>query len=99
MPLRLESSSMVTSPSGNGVIILGGMSTEPDDDLACNRHLFEWKYTNLEAENNWVQLHQELYYPRRSMVAISLPIDLILPIQKKYRRRRILAGNALDEHI
>ena len=90
---------MVTSPSGNGVIILGGMSTEPDDDLACNRHLFEWKYTNLEAENNWVQLHQELYYPRRSMVAISLPIDLILPIQKKYRRRRILAGNALDEHI
>ena len=74
---------MVTSPSENGVIILGGMSTEASDDLACNKDLFEWKCNS----DHWARLPQKLNYPRRSTVAIQLPIDLILPMKKSYRRR------------
>ena len=81
MPLRLECSSMVTSPSGNGVIILGGMSTEPSDDLACNKNLFEWK-CNSEL---WTKLSHELNYPRRSSVAIPLHMDKNLPMKKIFK--------------
>ena len=64
---------MVTSPSGSGVIVIGG----------CNQNKVEDSNVLLElkgiSSKEWVPLRKTLKYARQSHVAIPIPDDWTIP--------------------
>ena len=61
---------MVTSPSGEGVIIIGGWN---ENTKKYSKALLELKGSPLE----WVPLKQTLRYRRKDHVAVAIPRELV----------------------
>ena len=72
MPLKLNHHAMVTSPSGKGVIVMGGHSPQPQ---GSSKAMFE-----LYASMEWTRLEQtmKISYP----LAIPIPDELVFEIEK-----------------
>ena len=73
LPFRIWESAMVTSPSGKGVVVIGGVNM---DDVC--------KYSNalLELKGNpmhWIPLKQTLQHAREKHLAIPIPDDWTIP--------------------
>ena len=68
MPFELSSPTMVTSPSGQGVILIGGFN------------LSEGKHSDtmieLTASMKWKTLEQKLKYPRDRHVTLPIPYKM-----------------------
>ena len=58
---------MVTSPSGKGVILIGGYNADKSD---YSKDIIELRGTSMQ----WVKLKQKLSYPRADLVAIPMPV-------------------------
>ena len=70
LPFKLHESAMVPSPSGTGVVVIGGYNwTERKKSNA----LLELKGSSME----WVPLKQTLQYAREGHVAIPIPDDFL----------------------
>ena len=67
---------MLTSPSGDGVIIIGGFNASY---RAYSEAILEWKYRS----KSWVILNQKLQFPRELFVAMYIPSELINQKQKE----------------
>ena len=65
LPFFLAGSSMVTSPSGKGVILIGGYNADISD---YSNEIIELRGTSM----TWVTLSQKLLYPRYGLVKTSL---------------------------
>ena len=66
MPFKLAGSSMVTSPSGKGIILIGGYN---EDTNEYSDKLIEFRSTSM----TWVVLGHKLQYPRADHVAMPIP--------------------------
>ena len=74
LPCKLRGSAMVSSPSGQGVVVIGGYNHN------------EFKYSNnfLELHSSqmkWIKLQQTLQYARSHHIVFAIPNDFtnILP--------------------
>ena len=63
---------MVTSPSGNGVVVIGGINY---NEGKYSDALLELK----DISKGWVQLKQKLQHARDDHVAIPIPDDWTIP--------------------
>ena len=61
---------MLPSPSGDGVILIGGFNASY---RAYSEAILEWKYHS----RTWVILNQKLQFPRELFVAMYIPSELI----------------------
>ena len=68
LPFQLSFSSMVPSPSGRGLVVIGGWN---DNEGKHSNVLLELKGSSME----WVPLKQTLQYARHCHVAIPIPDD------------------------
>ena len=73
MPFELWNSAMVTSPSGKGVVVIGGWNY---NEGKTSNALLELKGI---SSKEWVPLKQTLKHAREQHVAISIPDDWTLP--------------------
>ena len=73
---------MVTSPSGKGVILIGGYNADKSD---YSEKIIELRGTSMQ----WVKLKQKLKYPRADLVAIPMPV--------KYTSQRCLDVNEREK--
>ena len=71
-PFKLSGSAMVTSPSGKGVIIIGGHN---HNKSKFSNALLELK----DISKEWVPLKQTLQHERAGHVAIPIPDDWTIP--------------------
>ena len=69
MPFKLNGSAIVTSPSGKGVVIIGGRNQNEDK---FSNALLELKGI---SSNEWVPLKQTLKHAREQHVAIPIHDD------------------------
>ena len=90
LPMMVSESSMITSPTGRGVILIGG-SKQLDPKITVMREvgilrvkskdLFSDSLIELTGNSistlKWTILEQKLLYPRSSHVALSIPDNLI----------------------
>ena len=79
MPYVLRSSQMVTSPDGNGIILIGGQQ------IKLRRDINFWESLNITANileirrhsncwaSSWTTMKQKLKYARHYHVAIPIP--------------------------
>ena len=69
LPFHLRNSTMITSPSGDGVILIGGFNAtyRKHSDL-----ILEFNYQS----KVWTILEQKLKYPRELFVAMYIPTEL-----------------------
>ena len=72
LPFKLYDSAMVTSPSGKGVVIIGGWNG--NKNIHSNA-LLELK----DISKEWVPLKQTLQHSRDGHVAIPIPNDWTFP--------------------
>ena len=71
---------MVTSPTGRGVIVIGGMSFG-----AISKNIFE-----LSASMQWTRLEQTLQINHRNHFLLTIPDELVNEkIEAKNKRRRL----------
>ena len=68
MPFELRTSTMVTSPSGQGVILIGGF------DFSMGKQLDT--VIELTASMKWKTLEQKLKYPRDRHVTLPIPFKM-----------------------
>ena len=68
MPLRISGSVAVTSPSGGGLILIGGAY----HNFTKMNQLIEFKGSTME----WIILEQKLQYARSKHVAFYIPDEL-----------------------
>ena len=68
LPLRLENLVMVTSPTGKGVIVMGGETDSGEDSKA----MFE-----LSQSMEWTRLEQTLQNEHEASLAIPIPDELV----------------------
>ena len=82
MPLALEYLTMVTSPTGKGVIVMGG-ETESEED---SKEMFE-----LSQSLQWTRLEQTLQIVHYGgQLAIPIPDELVCEkIESKNKRRKL----------
>ena len=71
LPFELSRSTMVTSPSGKGVVVIGGYNKNGYKDA-----LLELKGI---SSKEWVPLKQTLQHVRENHVAIPIPDDWTIP--------------------
>ena len=69
MPFKLSTASMVTSPTGRGVVVIGGWN---DKSSKYSTSLFELDGNSME----WIKLKQTLEYGRVGHVSFPIPDDL-----------------------
>ena len=86
LPFKLDGSAMVTSPSGKGVIIIGGYR---DNKRKYSNALLELK----DISKEWVPIKQTLLHARAYHVAIQMPDDWAIlntykGITQKGRKRK-----------
>ena len=67
LPLKLEYPTMVTSPTGKGVIAMGGRSSR-----RASKAMFE-----LSASMQWTRLDQTLQIQHQASLAIPIPDELV----------------------
>ena len=63
---------MVTSPMGNGVIVIGGRTNNVGKGWNVSNVMFELKTNSME----WIQLNQTLQQAMYHHLAIPIPDDL-----------------------
>ena len=71
---------MVTSPRGNGVILIGGVEGDPSWSRTEKKHfgekaLFELRGNSIESLK-WIQLKQTLEYGRSYHLAVPVPDEM-----------------------
>ena len=77
LPYTLRQSAMVTSPAGNGVIIIGGNGENNGESYHPKIMLeLKTKTTDSRSTMEWVELSQKLISTRESPIAIAIPDDL-----------------------
>ena len=72
---------MVTSPSGKGVILMGGIK----EDAMDSRAMFE-----LSASMQWTRLEQTLNFDHEYFLTIPIPDELVIEKIKPKNKRRML---------
>ena len=77
MPYKVKDFAMVTSPSGNGVVVIGGLNIR---ECEFYNKIFELK--NNGKKLKWMQLKQKLTHERTGHVAIPIPDDFELKNRK-----------------
>ena len=83
MPLALEYLTMVTSPTGKGVIVMGGETeTESEED---SKAMFE-----LSQSMEWTRLEQTLQIEHWAPLAIPIPDELVCEKNESKNKRRKL---------
>ena len=78
MPFKLAGSSMVPSPSGKGVILIGGYN---EDTNEYSDKLIEFRSSSM----TWVVLRQKLQYPRADHVAMPIPEEYFSKLNQESR--------------
>ena len=73
LPYKLSDSAMVTSPSGKGVVVIGGLN---NNEFKDSNALLELKGI---SSKEWVPLKQTLQHVRENHVAIPIPDDWTIP--------------------
>ena len=81
MPLALEYPTMVTSPTGKGVIAMGGI-TESDEN---SKEMFE-----LSQSMEWTRLEQTLQIDHWAPLAIPIQDELVCEKTESKNKRRKL---------
>ena len=69
MPFQLRNSAIVNTPSGQGIILIGGY----------NGSYRQYSNALLELKGNseeWIHLEQKLQFPREQHVAFHIPEEL-----------------------
>ena len=84
MPYVVRSSQMVTSPDGNGIILIGGQH------IKLRRDKSGWESWNITAKilelrrhsngwaSSWTTMKQKLKYARNQHVAIPIPNEFTM---------------------
>ena len=70
MPYVVRSSQMVTSPDGNGIILIGGQTSESWNITA---KILELRRDTNGWASSWTTMKQKLKYARVLHVAIPIP--------------------------
>ena len=80
MPLKLDRHAMVKSPTGKGVIVMGGITAPFEYSMA----MFE-----LSQSMEWTRLEQTLQIEHYHPLAIPIPDELVCEkIESKNKRRK-----------
>ena len=80
-PYKITASAMVTSPRGNGVIVIGGVGGEDQKkNHFSEKALFELRGNSIESLK-WIQLKQTLEYGRRYHMAVPVPDEMTTSTQ------------------
>ena len=82
LPFKLGGSEMVTSPSGKGVIVIGGFN---QNECKHSNALLELKGI---SSKDWVPLKQTLQHARNSHVVIQIPDDWTIPNTPKQQNSK-----------
>ena len=80
MPLGLVEHAMVTSPTGKGVIAMGGISSG-----RASKAMFE-----LTQSMQWTRLEQTLEIDHLALLAIPIPDELVCEKNESKNKRRKL---------
>ena len=81
MPLKIVGPAMVTSPTGKGVIAMGGVIESRETSKA----MFE-----LSQSMEWTRLEQTLQIDHWAPLAIPIPDELVCEkIESKNKRRKL----------
>ena len=78
LPFKLIGSPMVTSPSGKGVVVIGGYNMS---EIKESHAMLELKDI---SSKEWIPLKQTLQHARDDHVAITIPDDWTIPNTDKY---------------
>ena len=81
LPFKLAGSAMVTSPSGKGVILIGGYNANTQD--YCTE-IIELRGSTMQ----WVKLEQKLQYTRADHIAIPIPVKFNSKKRQSCRKRK-----------
>ena len=85
LPFELTASSMVTSPTGKGVIFSGGYSIPTNKFGLTSNDVYELSGNSIELLE-WTILEQKLQYPR--IIHASFPIpDEVSENLRKYKKQ------------
>ena len=83
LPLELKGHVMVTSPTGKGVIVMGGISSGLNSK--ASKAMFE-----LSESMQWTRLEQTLQIGHWAPLAIPIPDELVFEIiEAKNKRKKI----------
>ena len=66
---------MVTSPTGRGVVVVGGIVESPNGSYSYS-HLIELSGETKETLR-WKKLTQKLQYPRKSHISFPIPTQTV----------------------
>ena len=86
LPLKLWRPTMVTSPTGKGVIIMGGGTNSQE----CSKAMFE-----LSESMEWTRLKQTLKIDHGHPLPIPIPYDLVEIVKTKKK----LSKNERDKKL
>ena len=87
MPFKLKLSTMVTSPNGQGVILIGGYTvTEPisNNDWAEKKPSDSVIELTAKPFMKWKSLEQKLKYPRYGHVTLPIPLKMTFESKENY---------------
>ena len=77
LPYNVENSQMVTSPDGDGIILLGGdVPRQEGWGSESSAKLLQLKRDSNGWASSWTTMKQKLKYGRRQHVAIPIPNEL-----------------------
>ena len=74
MPLYLGHHSMIPSPNGKGVLVIGGETRNSNGNFEDK--IYELKCTNSLEDCKWTTLKQELKYGRKIFISMLIPDSL-----------------------
>ena len=74
MPFQISDASMVTSPNGRGVVLIGGIIYK--DNFGTPSDLLIELSGNSRTSLEWKYLEQRLQYPRAFHVVLPMPTDI-----------------------
>ena len=79
LPFQVSNASMVTSPNGRGVVLIGGIVSN-DDNFGTPSDLLIELSGSSRSSLEWIYLEQKLQYPRAYHVVFPIQTDNELEI-------------------
>ena len=98
LPYKIHCSKLVTSPTGKGVVLIGGFHITEDEKWRRSHSL--WELSGDSIENlRWKEMCQLLKFSRASHIAFIIPDQVYNNIYNRERQKIQKAKEEIAENV
>ena len=98
LPYKIHCSKLVTSPTGKGVVLIGGFHITEDEKWRRSHSL--WELSGDSIENlQWKEMCQQLKFSRASHIAFIIPDQVYNNIYNRERQKIQKAKEEIAENV